>query len=54
MQVDAVAMGSPLGPVTGDIFMIELEKAIFPELTEYIKYWNRYVDTQFPLLNYVL
>ena len=36
IQVDGVAMGSPLGP--------ELEKAILPELTEYIKYWKRYVD----------
>ena len=24
--------------------MIELEKAILPELTECIKYWKRYVD----------
>ena len=44
MQVDGVAMGSPLGPVLVDIFMIELEKAILPELTECIKYWKRYVD----------
>ena len=43
MQVDGVAMGSPLGPVLVDIFMIELEKAILPELTECIKYWKRYV-----------
>ena len=26
LQVDGVAMGSPLGPVLADIFMIELEK----------------------------
>ena len=37
-------MGSSLGPVLGDIFMTELEKAILPELTECIKYWKRYVD----------
>ena len=45
MQVDDVAMGSPLGPVLADIFMIELEKVILPELTECIKCWKRYVDT---------
>ena len=37
-------MGSSLGPVLGDIFMTELEKAILPELTECIKFWKRYVD----------
>ena len=51
MQVDGVATGSPLGPVLADIFMIELEKAILPELTECTKYWKRYVDDTFPLLN---
>ena len=32
MQVDGVAMGSPLGTVLADIFMIDLEKAVLPEL----------------------
>ena len=45
MQVDNVAMGSPLGPVLADIFTIELEKVILPALTECIKSWKRYVDT---------
>ena len=44
MQVDGVAMGSPLGPVLAGLFMIELEKAVLPELTECIKYWKGYVD----------
>ena len=44
MQIDGVAMQSPLRPVLADIFKIELEKAILPELTECIKYWKRYVD----------
>ena len=44
MQVEGVAMGSPLGPVLADIFMIKQEKAILPELTKCIKYWRRYVD----------
>ena len=51
MQVDSVAMGSPLGLVLKAVFMIEFEKAILPELTECIKYWKRYVDDRFPLLN---
>ena len=44
MQVDGISMGSPLGPVLTDVFIIELEKAVSPELTECNKYWNRYVD----------
>ena len=42
MHVDGVAMESPLGPVLADIFMIELEKVVLPELC--IRYWKRYVD----------
>lgn len=44
MQVDGISMGSPLEPVLTDVFIIELEKAVSPELTECNKYWNRYVD----------
>ena len=44
IQVDGVTIGSPLGPVLADIFMIESEKAILPELTEFIKFWTKYVD----------
>ena len=44
IQTDGVAMGSPLGPVLADIFMIELEKSLSPELTSYISYWKRYMD----------
>ena len=44
IQVGSVDMGSPLGPVLANIFMIKLEKAILPELTECIKYCKRYVD----------
>ena len=44
IQTDGVAMGSTLGPVLSDIFMIELEKSLLPELTSYMSYWKRYVD----------
>ena len=41
---NGVAMDSPLGPVLSDIFMIELEISILPELTYYIRFWKRYVN----------
>ena len=44
MHVDGVATGSHLGPVSAVIFMIELEKTLLWELTECIKYQNRFVD----------
>ena len=33
-----------LGPVLSDIFMIELETSLLPELTDYIQFWKGYVD----------
>ena len=44
VQNDGVAMGLPLGPVLSDIFMIELEISLLPELTDYIQFWKRYID----------
>ena len=38
IQTDGVATSSLLGPVLADMFMIELEKSLVPELTTYIKY----------------
>ena len=43
IQVDGVAMGSPLAPLLADIFMIELERSLIPNLWK-IKFWRRYVD----------
>ena len=43
-QVDGVAMGSPLGPVLANIFMVELERNIIPTLSSDILLWKRYVD----------
>ena len=37
-------MGSPLGPVLANIFMVELERSVIPTLMDNIKYWTRYVD----------
>ena len=52
-------MGSPLGPVLSDIFMIELETSFIPELTDYIEFWKRYIDDaicfiKFGSVNYIL
>ena len=44
VQNDGVAMGSPLGPVLGNIFMVELERSVIPTLMDKMKCWTRYVD----------
>ena len=44
VQNDGIAIGSTLGPVLSDIFVIELETSLSPELTDYIQFWKRYVD----------
>ena len=44
LQVDGVAMRSPLGPVLANIFMVELERSIIPTLSNGISLWKRYVD----------
>ena len=37
-------MGSPLGLVLADVFVIELENSLLPKLTKYITLWKQYVD----------
>ena len=44
IQVDSVAMGSPFGPVLANIFMIELETTVIPNLSNKVKLWKRFVD----------
>ena len=41
---DVVAMGSSLGPVLANIFMVELERWVIPTLMNKMKCWTRYVD----------
>ena len=43
-QADSVAMGLPLGPVLGGIFMVELERTVLLNLREHTSPWKRYVD----------
>ena len=44
IQVDGVAIGSPLGPVLANIFMVELETSVIPNLSNKVKLWKRFVD----------
>ena len=46
-QIDGVAMGSPLGPVLANVFMVELEKQVLPLLAGKVSSWERYVDDTF-------
>ena len=38
---NGVALGSPLVPVLSDIFIIESETSLLPDLTDYIQFWKR-------------
>ena len=44
VQNAGVAMGSPLGPISANIFMVELERSVIPTLMDKMKCWTRYVD----------
>ena len=39
-QKDGVAMGSPLVPVLAGIFMVELERAVIPKLSQHVQFGN--------------
>ena len=49
-QINGVAMGSPLGPVLANIFMVELENNIIPSLNDKVSLWFRYVDDTFTFI----
>ena len=49
-QTNGVAMGSPLGPVLANIFMVELEDSLVPRLSDKMKLWYRYVDDTFTFI----
>ena len=44
LQKDGIAMKSPLRPVIPVIFMVELERSLFPKLSSYMTSWKRYMD----------
>ena len=43
-------MGSPLGPVIANIFMVELERTLVPQSEGIIGLWYRYVDDTFTFI----
>ena len=49
-QKNGVAMGSPLGPVVANIFMVHLEKQMIPRLSDKMSSWFRYVDDTFTFI----
>ena len=51
VQIDGVAMGSPLCPVMANIFMLELEQNIIPTLSKDISLWKRYIDDTICFVN---
>ena len=44
VQNAGVAMGSTLGPISANIFIVELERSVIPTLMDKMKCWTRYVD----------
>ena len=44
-------MGSPLGPVLANIFMVHLETSIIPNFQNEVPIWLRYVDDTFTIIN---
>ena len=51
VQIDGVAMGSPLGPVLADTFMVKLEQNIITTLSKDVSLWKRYVDDTICFVN---
>ena len=49
-QTNGVAMGSPLGPVIANIFMVHLEEMLIPGLSDRLSSWYRYVDDTFTFI----
>ena len=49
-QINGVTMGSALGPVIANIFMVELEKSLIPTMVEKVSLWFRYVDDTFTFI----
>ena len=47
IQIDGVAMGSPLGSVIANTFMVELESMLVPKLIDHVKKWRRFEDDTF-------
>ena len=44
IQIQGVAMRSPLGPLLANVLMSELENTVVPTLANDLDMWTRYVD----------
>ena len=49
-QLDGVSMGSPLGPVLANVFMVHLEETLVPQQDNIMPLWLRYVDDTFTFI----
>ena len=47
-------MGSPVGPVLANKFMVELESVSVSKLNDYVKKWRQFVDDTFVYIKRVL
>ena len=47
IEIDRAAMGSPLGSVIANIFMVDLEINLVPMLEDHVQKWRRFVDDTF-------
>ena len=47
IEIDRAAMGSPLGSVIANIFMVDLETNLVPMLEDHVQKWRRFVDDTF-------
>ena len=44
VQNGGIAIGSPLGPILANIFMVELERSVMPAPAGKLNKWRRYID----------
>ena len=49
IQLDGVTMGSQLGPVLVNIFMVEPKTSVIPNLSNKVKLWKRFADDTYCL-----
>ena len=53
IQIDGVAMGSPLGLVIVNIFMVKLATTLVPKSEDHVQKWRRFIDDTFAYVKFV-